>query len=313
MGRRLWTVENSLECGLVTAGAVQTSYDRHMTIALTGSSGGIGGMVLAKLGGSPVLIGRDASKLPAGFEHREAVYGDGEAMTVALQGVNTLFFVSGRESATRLGEHLSVVESAVAAGVARIVYLSFLGAAADSTFTLGRHHYFTEEAIRATGLDFTFLRDSLYQDYLPFMTGADGVIRGPAGDGRLSAVARDDVAEVAATVLREEDAGTHAAATYDVTGPEALTLAEVAAELSLASGRPVSFHNETREEAYASRAKYNAPAFEVEGWVTSYESIAVGEMASVSGDVERVIGRAPRSFAQFLAAHPESYAHIGAA
>jgi NAD(P)H dehydrogenase (quinone) len=293
--------------------AGKTSYDRHMTIALTGTSGGIGGLVLGKLGGGPILIGRDASRLPSGFEHREAVYGDGVAMTAALQGVSTLFFVSGRESATRLGEHLSVVDSAVAAGVERIVYLSFLGAAADSTFTLGRHHYFTEEAIRATGLDFTFLRDSLYQDYLPFMTGADGVIRGPAGDGRLSAVAREDVAEVAAIVLREEAAATHAAATYDVTGPEALTLTEVAEELSAASGHPVSFHNETREEAYESRAKYNAPAFEVEGWVTSYESIGVGEMASVSDDVERVTGRAPRSFAEFLREHPESYAHIGAA
>jgi NAD(P)H dehydrogenase (quinone) len=281
-----------------------------MTIALTGTSGGIGGAVLEKLGGDPILIGRDASKLPAGHEHRVAAYGD-KAMTAALAGVETLFFVSGRESATRLGEHLAVVDAAVAANVQRIVYLSFLGAAADCTFTLGRHHYFTEQAIRETGLAFTFLRDSLYQDYLPFMTGADGVIRGPAGDGRLSAVARDDVAEVAAQVLRSAGDGEHDGATYDVTGPEAITLTEVAALISAASGRPVTFHNETEDEAYASRAQFNAPAFEVEGWVTSYQSIAVGEMSSVSDDVERVIGRPPRTFAEFLSAHPESYAHLG--
>ena len=295
-----------------------TSYDRAMTIALTGTSGGIGGLVLdklrsAKFDGNLVLVGRDVDKLAEGFERRQAVYGDAAAMTAALKGVDTLFFVSGRESETRLGEHLSVVQSAVEAGVTRIVYLSFLGAAADSTFTLGRHHYFTEEAIKATGVSYTFLRDSLYQDYLPFMTGEDGVIRGPAGDGRLSAVARDDVAEVAATVLKDADAdgSRHDNHSYDVTGPEALTLTEVAAQLSAASGRHVIFHNESQAEAYESRAKYNAPAFEVEGWVTSYESIGVGEMSEVSGDVERVIGRAPRSFAEFLAAHPESYAHIG--
>ena len=281
-----------------------------MTIALTGASGGVGGAVLHKLEGSPILIGRTASQLPDGYEHREAAYGD-KAMESALAGVDTLFFVSGRESATRLDEHLSVVDAAASAGVQRIVYLSFLGAAADSTFTLARHHYFTEEAIRRSGMTFTCLRDSLYQDYLPMMMGADGVIRGPAGTGRLSAVARDDVAEVAAEVLRSAVDGVHDGATYDVTGPEALTLAEVAGEIAAASGKSVSFFDETEEEAYASRAKFNAPAFEVEGWVTSYQSIAAGEMSGVSRDVELVIGRPPMAFAEFLAAHPESLAHLG--
>lgn len=282
-----------------------------MTIALTGTTGGIGGAVLQKLGGSHVLIGRDAAVLADGHEHREAAYGQAR-MTAALAGVDTLFFVSGRESATRLDEHLAVVDSAVSAGVERIVYLSFLGAAPDSTFTLGRHHYFTEQAIRDTGIAFTFLRDSLYQDYLPFMTGEDGVIRGPAGEGRLSAVARDDVAEVAAQVLRAAGDGTHDGVAYDVTGPEALTLAEVATQLQAASGRPVSFHDETEAEAYDSRSRFNAPPFEVEGWVTSYQSIGAGEMARVSDDVERVIGRPASTFRQFLAAHPESYAHLRA-
>jgi NAD(P)H dehydrogenase (quinone) len=282
-----------------------------MTIALTGTTGGIGGAVLQKLGSSHILVGRDASGLAAGHEHREAAYGD-ERMTAALDGVTTLFFVSGRESPTRLDEQLSVVDAAVAAGVKRVVYLSFLGAAPDCTFTLGRHHYFTEQAIRESGLAFTFLRDSLYQDYLPFMTGEDGVIRGPAGDGRLSAVARDDVAEVAAQVLRSAGDGVHDGVSYDVTGPEALTLAEVAALLAEASGRPVAFHDETEAEAYASRAKFNAPAFEVQGWVTSYQSVGAGEMSLVSADVERVIGRPAATLEQYLAAHPESYAHLGA-
>ena len=285
-----------------------------MTIALTGTTGLVGSAVLERLGGSPILIGRDATKLAPGFEAREAAYGDA-AMTDALAGVDTLFLVSGRESATRRAEHLATVSAAADAGVRRIVYLSFLGAAPDSTFTLGRDHYFTELAIRESGVAFTFLRDSLYQDYLPFMTGEDGVIRGPAGTGRLSAVARDDVAELAAVVLRGTDGGSaehtrHDGVTYAVTGPEALTLAEVAEQLTAASGRPVSFHNETETEAYESRAKYNAPAFEVEGWVTSYQSIGVGEMAEVSGDVERILGRPPISFAEFLSAHPESYAHL---
>jgi NAD(P)H dehydrogenase (quinone) len=282
-----------------------------MTLALTGTTGGIGSSVLEKLGGSHVLIGRDAAKLAPGHDARQAAYGE-PAMTDALAGVQTLFLVSGRESATRLAEQLAVVESAATAGVERIVYLSFLGATPDSIFTLGRQHYFTEEAIRRSGLAFTFLRDSFYQDYLLYLVGQDGVIRGPGGTGRISAVARDDVAEVAAQVLRSTETGEHDGATYDVTGPEALSLAEFAAEIQEASGHPVSFYDETEDEAYASRATYNAPAFEVEGWVTSYQSFAAGEMSKVSGDVERVIGRPPTTFRQFLRANPHSYAHLGA-
>ena len=84
---------------------------------------------------------------------------------------------------------------AVAAGVAHLVYTSFYGAAPDATFTLARDHWATEEHIRASGLAFTFLRDNLYADFLPLMADEHGVIRGPAGDGRVAAVAIDDVAD----------------------------------------------------------------------------------------------------------------------
>jgi uncharacterized protein YbjT (DUF2867 family) len=294
-----------------------------MTIALTGTTGNVGGKVLARLGGEHVLIGRDVSKLPVGaaaagdvqaqgHDRRQAAYGDTDAMTTALAGVDTLFFVSGRESAARLDEHLSVVDAAVAAGVDRIVYLSFLGNSADSVFTLGRHHFFTEQRILASGLEFTFLRDSLYQDFLPFMADAAGVIRGPAGDGRVSAVSSDDVADVAAAVLRAAEAGDtrHDGAAYSLTGPAALTLDEVAATLAAVSAHPVTYVRETEAEAYASREKFGAPAFEVEGWVTSYQAIAAGEVSAVSDDVERVAGHPPQSFAGFLVGHPESWAHL---
>ena len=95
-----------------------------------------------------------------------------------------------------------MVEAAAAAGVRRIVYTSFLAAAVDSTFTLGRGNYATEEAIRSTGMDFTFLRDGVYLDYRPLAVWEDGVIRGPADDGRVACVARKDVADVAAELSR---------------------------------------------------------------------------------------------------------------
>jgi uncharacterized protein YbjT (DUF2867 family) len=282
-----------------------------MTIALTGTTGGVGSAVLDLVGGSPILIGRDASKLPSGYETREAAYGD-QGMTDALAGVDTLFFVSGRESKTRGADQLAVVDSAVSAGVHRIVYLSILARGANSTFALASDHVATEDAIRATGIAYTFLRDSLYQDFLPYMAGPDGVIRGPAGTGRVSAVARQDVAEVAAAVLRDADGGAtkHDGVTYELTGPEALSFVYIAERLSAASGRDITFHDETEAEAYESRAKFGAEPWQVKAWVTSYLAIAHGEMATVSDDIQRLIGRPATSFATLLAEHPETYASL---
>jgi uncharacterized protein YbjT (DUF2867 family) len=147
--------------------------------------------------------------------------------------------VSAAESATRLQEHLDFVDAAAAAGVEHIVYTSFARASRQSTFLLGRDHARTEEHIRASGMAFTFLRDNIYANFLPLMAGEDGVIRGPAGQGRLAAVAQEDVAAVAATVLL--DPAAHVDATYELSGPEAFTLAEAAATLTRLTGKEVRY------------------------------------------------------------------------
>jgi uncharacterized protein YbjT (DUF2867 family) len=113
---------------------------------------------------------------------RTAGYGDRDAAAAALHGVDVLFMVSASESADRREQHRTFVDAAAAAGVRHVVYTSFLGAAPDATFTLARDHWATEEHLRASGMAFTFLRDSLYLDFLPALAGPDGVIRGPAGD-----------------------------------------------------------------------------------------------------------------------------------
>jgi NAD(P)H dehydrogenase (quinone) len=90
-------------------------------------------------------------------------------MRAALDGVTTVFLTSAAESANRVSEHYAAVDAAAAAGVRRIVYLSFLGAAPEATFTFARDHWHTEQRIRASGLAWTFLRDSIYLDFLPPM------------------------------------------------------------------------------------------------------------------------------------------------
>jgi uncharacterized protein YbjT (DUF2867 family) len=121
------------------------------------------------------------------------------------------------------------------------------------------------------------------------MADEQGVIRGPAGEGRVAAVATDDVAAAAVAVLR--DPAAHAAVTYDLTGPAAHTLREIAQILSDAGRRPIRYEPETVEEAYASRAVYGAPAWQVDAWVSTYTAIAAGELATVSDAVPRLTGR----------------------
>jgi uncharacterized protein YbjT (DUF2867 family) len=281
-------------------------------IAVTGVTGGLGGRVarrLAERGATQRLVVRDPARAPelAGAEVATGSYDDAEGLRRAFDGTRTLLMVSASEAPDRERLHANVVDAAVAAGVERVVYTSFFGAAPDCTFTFGRDHWHAEEHIRASGLGHTFLRDNLYIDFLPLMAGPDGVIRGPAGDGRVAAVARDDIADVAVAALL---GGGHEGRSYDLTGPEALTLAEAAEELSRAAGRPIRYQAETLEEAYASRASYGAPGWEVDGWVTTYVAIANGDLEQVSGDVAAVAGHPPVRLAEFLRSNPESYRHL---
>lgn len=271
-------------------------------IGVTAATGGLGSRIARRLADSGVrqrLIVRDPGRAPSlpDTEVAQAAYGEHAALLNALDGVDTLMLLSATESADRVALHKATVDAAVAAGVRRIVYTSFAGAAPGATFTFARDHWHTEQHIRSTGVGFTFLRDNLYIDFVPGFAGEDGVIRGPAGDGRTAAVARDDVAAVAARVL--VDSG-HSGATYDLTGPAAFTLAEAAAVLTEAWGRKVRYEPETLDEAYRSRECFGAPPWEVAGWVTSYAAIASGELSHLSTAVEDITGARPISLEEYV-------------
>lgn len=287
-------------------------------LAITGATGEVGGRVAARLAGLGIaqrLVVRDAARAP----HLEgatpivaSALGDAEGMRRALDGAQTLFLVSGSETADRLQQHLTAVDAATAAGVRRIVYLSFLAAAPDATFTLARQHHATEAHIRAAGVRFTFLRSSLYADFVPFFTTAEGVIRGPAGGGRVAWVTRNDIADVVVAALRwtdDAELDRHEGA-YDVTGPEAYSIAETAQILSRVTSRPITYLEETMEEARESRAPSGAADWEIEGWVTSYAAVATGEMDVVSDTVSWLAGHPPQQLEPFLRASPQLWAHL---
>ena len=284
--------------------------EHQRTVAITGVTGAIGGEVVRLLAGADLrldlrLLARDPSRAPdVDTDVRRCDYADRTSGVEALRGVDTLLMVSASESADRRSQHRTLVGAAAEAGVRRIVYTSFAGAAEDATFTLGRDHHDTEAAIRASGMEHTFLRDNFYLDVLPLFADHEGVIRGPAGEGRVAAVARADVAAVAAAVLR--DPAAHAGAAYELSGPEALTMTEAAERAGRVLGRDLRFVDEIVEEAWESRrAAYpDEPDWQLEAWVSTYTAIADGSCAQVTDAVERVTGRPARTLEQTLGQTP---------
>jgi NAD(P)H dehydrogenase (quinone) len=272
-------------------------------LGVTGSTGNLGGRVARLLSAAGVeqrLVVRSPDKAPSlpGAQVVQAEYRDRAASVRALAGLDVVMMVSGSESEDRVEEHKTFVDAAAEAGVRHLVYTSFFGASPDATFLLVRDHYATEQHIASSGMAWTFVRDNLYADFFPFIADDAGVIRGPAGDGRVSAVAQDDIAAALETVLLDPSA--HEGGIYSLTGPESLTLNEVAATMTRVLGRDFSYVDETLEEAYASRSSYGAPGWLVDAWVSTYTGIASGELEPVTEDVERLTGRAPMSLAQLL-------------
>jgi NAD(P)H dehydrogenase (quinone) len=279
-------------------------------VGVTGASGRLGSRVaqrIATTGARQRLLVRDLARAPRlpGADAVRASFGEPDAVREGLRGIPTVLMVSAHGSQTRVAQHRMFAEAAAAAGVQHLVYISFFGAAPDSTFTHAREHYATEQHIRSLGVDFTFLRDNFYADLLPSFAGDDGVIRGPAGNGSVSAVAEDDVADAATAVLL--DPPSHADATYSLTGPEALSLEAVATTLSRELQRPTRYVEESLEQAYVSRAGLGAPEWQLNAWVSTYAAIANGEHSAVTGDVRRLTGHPATTLAELLRSGRSAY------
>ncbi|MCC9193220.1 SDR family oxidoreductase [Arthrobacter sp. zg-Y916] len=272
-------------------------------LAVTGATGALGGMVARLLAEADVpqrLLARHTARMPhlPNTPVFATAYADREHAERALQGVKTLFMVSAAENPYRAQDQRTFIDAAKEAGVQHVVYTSFMGAAPHDVFTLGRDHWDTEEYIKANGLKYTFLRNCFYQDILPSFAGRDGVIRGPAADGKFAPVARSDVARSAARILtfpRE-----HEDRIYTLTGPQAITMEQVAKILSRVTGEDITYHAESLDEAVESRRRAGASDWQAVAWATSYAAIATGELSQVSDDVALLTGVAPLSFEDHL-------------
>ena len=262
-------------------------------IGITGVTGKLGSYVadlVDKKGIASIHLARspERAKVYASAEIRKIVYTNTPKVVEALKGVDVLLMVSARENPERVEEHKSLLDAAKLAGVQHIVCTSFYGADEKATFTLSRDHAQTEAYIKELGFTYTFLRDNFYLDFLIDMALENGEIRGPAGSGKVSAVARKDTSSVAAEILLHAKKWENQ--TLNLTGPEDLSMEEIVALLSKESGKTIAYVDESVEEAYESRKKWPAQTWEYDAWVSTYTAIKAGEQAGVSTDVEKVLG-----------------------
>ena len=263
-------------------------------IVVTGATGQLGRLVVERLRtqGATVVAGarNPAAAADLGVEVRELDYDRPSTVDAALVGADQVLLISGNEPGKRVPQHTAVVDAAKRAGVRQLVYTSALHA--DTTpLVLAPEHKATEEAILASGLPYTFLRNGWYhENYVDKITqGAEtGEIVGAAGDGRVASAARVDFADAAVAVLTGSG---HENKAYELSGDTAWTFGEFADRIGQVAGKPVTYRSLTPAEFQQLLVDAGTPA-EVAGFVAALEqNIADGTLADTPGDLRTLIGR----------------------
>ena len=263
-------------------------------IGVTGVTRKLGGQVakvLSQKGLKAVHIARSPERAIKydNAEIRKASYENSEESRKALEGIKTLLMVSAKENPKRVEEHHDFIDVAKIAGVEHIVYISFYNNKKDATFTLSRDHYQTEKYIKEQGLKYTFLRDNFYIDFFLDLCFEYGEIRGPAGDGLVSAVARRDAADIVVAVMLNVQE--YENKVLNLTGPRDLSMKDIAEVVGEKLGKEIFYINESVEEAYESRKVWEAEQWQYDSWVSTYTAIAKGEQSGVSLDIEKILNR----------------------
>ncbi len=223
------------------------------TIAITGATGQLGRLAITALktrapGDKIIALARSPEKAAdLGVEVRAFDYTQIDPK--ALAGVDVLVLISSNDFNDRAGQHKAAIDAGKAAGVGRIVYTSILKGEA-STMILAQDHIVTEAALKASGVDYTILRNGWYtENYTGSLAGAiaAGALIGSTGEGRISSAARADYAEAIAVVAAGQG---HAGKVYELAGDTAYTMAEMAAEVSRQTGKTIPY-NALPEAVYA--------------------------------------------------------------
>jgi NAD(P)H dehydrogenase (quinone) len=277
-----------------------------MTVGISNASGQLGRGVADKLlaQGDPaglVLVTRDPSGLDSyaqrGVSVRRGDFDDLDSLREAYKGVDRLLLISGADIGRRVAQHSSAIDAAKDAGVTHIAYTSIVNPTEANVAAATPEHMGTEEALRASGLTWTFLRNGIYSDLTAgglqqSIEAGQHVFN--SGDGAISYVTRDDCAAAAAAVLAGDG---HENAAYDITGPEALTgydLAKLASEVSGKEVAPVSVDDDTYVSILVEHA--GLPEFVAQFLASFGKAARADQLSLVSGDVQKLTGRPPAAF-----------------
>ncbi|MPT47116.1 MAG: SDR family oxidoreductase [Sphingobium sp.] len=296
-------------------------------IAITGASGHFGrataeALLAVVAAEDLILISRSPQKLQdlqeQGCVVRQGDFDDGYGLTEALRGADRVLMISGTRVGFREPQHRNAVEASVAAGVKHIIYTSFIGADASNPSMAVKDHIFTEKLMRASGVDFTFLRNAQYSDAVLDAMGplaiASGRMTSVAGDGRMAFVCRDDCVAAAVAVLTGD---AHEGKVYGISGPELLSYRDVCSLISEISGTPIDFELTDVDGLYAIFDALGVPRQPVDDltvnnfpWnsddMVSFEvAVRDGHFAILTDDVAKLTGHRPRSLRDLLISHKQ--------
>jgi uncharacterized protein YbjT (DUF2867 family) len=275
-------------------------------ILVTGATGLNGSELIRHLSarGVPVRgMTRDAKRAAAlaalpGVEIVEGDMADPASLAGPLHGVERAMLISSSDP-VMLDVQANFIDAAKNAGVAHVVKLSGIMPERDSAFRFARMHGEIELHLEQSGLAYTHLRAG---EFMPAYfrqapsIAATGAFMLPMEDARIASIDVGDLADVAALALTTSG---HEGKIYSLTGPEALTMSEVAEKLSSAIGRPVRYVNVRPEEHRAANLGRGMPPYLADGLVELYAERRNGKEGTVFPDTETLLGRRPVSFSEF--------------
>jgi NAD(P)H dehydrogenase (quinone) len=281
-----------------------------MSIVVTGATGQLGGLVVEDLlsRGVPadqiVAAGRNRERLTElgqlGVQTRVIDFDDPASLREAFAGADRVLLVSGNEVGDRVRLHTNAIEAAKAAGVGLVVYTSF-PKAAETSVVLAAEHAGTEEALVASGLTYTILRNGIYMENYAGRAAehaARGTIVGSAGSGRISSAPRAELAEAASVVLTTDG---HANKVYELGGDQAFTMDELAAEIARHSGRPVEYQDLPVDEYVKVLVGAGLPEGFARILADSDRGASEGELQLDTGDLARLLGRPVKTMPEAVA------------
>jgi NAD(P)H dehydrogenase (quinone) len=293
--------------------SIASASNPNGSIVIVGATGHLGRLVVEDLLASGVsadkivATGRSIDKLAdlaeRGVVVRRVDFDDPETLDGAFSAGDRVLLVSGSEIGNRPAQHQTVIDAAIAANVAQLVYTSGPSARANP-MKLMTDHRLTEEAIEASGVPATILRNGWYFENYTAQLGTylqHGAILGSAGDARISAAARADFAAAAAAVLTGELAD-HVGRIYELGGDTAITLTDLAATITSATGETVVYANVPATDHLAALVAAGVPEAFAEILVDVDQSAAGGALEVEGHELSTLIGRPTTSLTDAVTA-----------